>query len=628
MKSNVSRTRHLLIQSVQYLLLISYAFTIVDAVNQEVDGHLSRAKRLLSSGKYNDALPHLHAAIEADPNNYLTIFRRATVFLALNRPKPALEDLNRAIELKPDFVSALFQRGNLLVKLGRLDEAHINFEAVLRHDPNHDEATTMYQKVEKLKEDLLTVEELIEEDRYGEALHTLETIIESIPWSIELLKERAKAFEKVGDTRRAINDYLTMAKLATDVTIYLTIAKLSYSLGDISESLSHVRECLKLDPDNQACMKHYKPTKKLNNHVTSMMDSLSGKKYDNCFAQGENALEIVMIEHPRFRYSISSVMCRCMSKAGDTLKGLKMCKKALEDAPEGGGIEDMAIPEDELLCDYADLLIEEEDYASALKYYQKSYNLKQSRRAQLGMEKAKRVQKQRKKRNYYKILGVPRNADEADIGKAYRKLAAKWHPDRHHDKEAKKIAQAKFMDIADAKAVLTDPEKRQLYDRELRQLVKEVNCVGREFNRGNIGSLSRYAKNCIDQYQSFSDLDLILDIKDVDTCHPVYIDKLAAYHQTHIEGQNKIIKPVFRLFATQIAHTCKLRLVPNIQKAFSKFSKEDYKIVIPWIDDFENYKLMIPMKQVEELELTHYHRRSRRRKYTKQSSQRIEEGRT
>ena len=65
------------------------------------------------------------------------------------------------------------------------------------------------------------------------------------------------------------------------------------------------------------------------------------------------------------------------------------------------------------------------------------------------------------KRDYYEVLGVSKTASDADIKKAYRKLAMKYHPDYNPgDKEAEE----KFKEINEANEVLSDPKKRQLYD--------------------------------------------------------------------------------------------------------------------------------------------------------------------
>src|ERR1700751_2436406 len=64
-------------------------------------------------------------------------------------------------------------------------------------------------------------------------------------------------------------------------------------------------------------------------------------------------------------------------------------------------------------------------------------------------------------RDYYEVLGVPRGANDADIKKAFRKLAREFHPDVAKDK---KVAEEKFKEINEAYEVLSDPEKRKKYD--------------------------------------------------------------------------------------------------------------------------------------------------------------------
>lgn len=93
------------------------------------------------------------------------------------------------------------------------------------------------------------------------------------------------------------------------------------------------------------------------------------------------------------------------------------------------------------------------------------------------------------KRDFYEILGVPRNASQEDIKKAYRKLALQYHPDRNPNN---KQAEEKFKEAAEAYEALSDPEKRRRY-----------NQFGHE---GMRGTDFRPFTNVDDIFSTFSDI--------------------------------------------------------------------------------------------------------------------------
>src|SRR5512137_1282611 len=65
------------------------------------------------------------------------------------------------------------------------------------------------------------------------------------------------------------------------------------------------------------------------------------------------------------------------------------------------------------------------------------------------------------KRDYYEVLGVPKNCSADDIKRSFRKLAHQYHPDKNSDSGAAE----KFKELNEAYEVLSDPERRETYDR-------------------------------------------------------------------------------------------------------------------------------------------------------------------
>jgi len=88
-------------------------------------------------------------------------------------------------------------------------------------------------------------------------------------------------------------------------------------------------------------------------------------------------------------------------------------------------------------------------------------------------------------KNYYDILGIPKTDDENEIKKAYKKLAVKWHPDKNPDN--KEEAELKFKEISEAYQVLSDNEKREIYNNYGEEGLKNEGGMngGTNFNSAN-----------------------------------------------------------------------------------------------------------------------------------------------
>ncbi|CAM8919409.1 unnamed protein product [Rhodiola kirilowii] len=95
--------------------------------------------------------------------------------------------------------------------------------------------------------------------------------------------------------------------------------------------------------------------------------------------------------------------------------------------------------------------------------------------------------------DYYHVLKINKSASEDDLKKAYRKLAMKWHPDKNPNN--KKEAEAKFKQISEAYEVLSDPQKRALYDQYGEEGLKDAPPPGSSGGGGGYGSSGGSANN-------------------------------------------------------------------------------------------------------------------------------------
>ncbi|GAB1866921.1 DnaJ-like protein subfamily C member 3 [Camponotus japonicus] len=438
------------------VVLLDLTFDLVGSVSQlEIDKHLEYGREFLAKGQLQDALSHYHAAVEGDPTNYLTYYKRGTVYLALGKAKFALLDLNKVLELKVDFTPARLQRGNILLKQAHFNEAEIDFQDVLSVEPNNRDALYALDRLYSAREDMKFINTLIYNGDHAAAVQQITRILEVCPWSSDLREQRAESHRHLGDYMSAISDIRSTTKLLSDNTEgFFKLSTWLYRLGQVEEALKEIRECLKLDPDHKECFPFYKKIRKIHKFLQDAKTALENTKdYNSCIDLSNRILKEEPYEK-NVQFTAFHYLCKCYTGTSNTTYAIRNCQEALEIKKEP-----------DLICDSAEAYLAAEMFDDAIREYKNALEIEPNmQRAKQGLQKAQQRQKMSESRDYYKILGVSRNASKRDIIKAYRKQAQKWHPDNFQEGEEKKRAQKKFIDIAAAKEVLTDEDKRAKFD--------------------------------------------------------------------------------------------------------------------------------------------------------------------
>ncbi|KAG9471731.1 hypothetical protein GDO78_023233 [Eleutherodactylus coqui] len=329
------------------------------------------------------------------------------------------------------------------------------FSWQLASNPSNEEARMQLERTYEVEAHRAEASEASNREDYVEAISWLEKVVEYSPWDPSARELRSECHLHNGDLTKAIQDLKPTTKLRNDNrAAFLKLSKLYYILGEHEESLSQVRECLKLDQDDKDCHSHYKQVKKLSRQLESAEELVRNQRYEAAVEKFESAMKT----EPNvelYRKRAKERICHCLSKSQHTEAAIKMCTEALQRDPQNP----------QVLKDRAEVYILSEEYERAVEDFQQAKELDgDNEEINQGLERAQKLLKQSRKRDYYKILGVKRNANKQEVIKAYRKLAQQWHPDNFQSEEEKREAEKKFIDIAAAKEVLTDPEMRQKVD--------------------------------------------------------------------------------------------------------------------------------------------------------------------
>jgi DnaJ homolog subfamily C member 3 len=189
---------------------------------------LELGRDFLARGQLQDALTHYHAAVEGDSRNYLTYFKRGTVYLALGKAKLAISDLDRVLELRPDFTAARVQRGTVYLKMGAYSNAETDLYNAFQEDPHSEEISYLFNRINPAREQIELVHEVIAQGDHQTAVALLTQLLEISPWSAEIRELRANSYLMVGDRLAAVSDFRSVNRLIQDGSDDLTNRKFSF----------------------------------------------------------------------------------------------------------------------------------------------------------------------------------------------------------------------------------------------------------------------------------------------------------------------------------------------------------------------------------------------------------------
>ncbi len=184
---------------------------------------------------------------------------------------------------------------------------------------------------------------------YQACVDILSEVLELIPWDPTLRDLRAEAYLGMGNIIHALSDIRTTTKLRTDDTSgFFKLSQLHYELGEAEESLSEVRECLRLDPEHKECYPFYKKVKKVAKFVVEARTARNEERFEDCVDAARKMLKNEP-EVDSVRFHGHGHLCHCQLKLEEPTEARKSCSEALK-------VEE----EPRLLCDRADAYLAED----------------------------------------------------------------------------------------------------------------------------------------------------------------------------------------------------------------------------------------------------------------------------
>ncbi|EPS35871.1 hypothetical protein H072_10679 [Dactylellina haptotyla CBS 200.50] len=308
-----------------------------------------------------------------------------------------------------------------------------------------------------------------------------ETATEAIhiaPGVLSLRETRYKCRIEKGEVLEAIGDLNHISTLSTALAEpHIHIANLHfYSLNDFDRAMAQVRRCLHYDPESKPCKKPFRRLKAYNKTIKKALDMKGNRQFlgaakvlvgtaeepgvipqikDDIQALREEGLFNDNTPSELVSFLVETV-CETYTDGNSEKRGRPYCEEALKLNPH-------SIP---AIISKAKRLMEEELFEEAIRELSQAKEIDgQNQKVHEYLQKAHVLLKRSKSKDYYKVLGVDREATPRQIKLQYNKMVRQYHPDKLKlSGLTKEQAERKMEAINEAYEILRDEELRARFD--------------------------------------------------------------------------------------------------------------------------------------------------------------------
>ncbi|KAK9779505.1 putative J domain-containing protein [Seiridium cardinale] len=427
----------------------------VPSAADEAEAYKAAGNRFFKDKDYKNAIVQYSKAVTLVPDSATYLSNRAAAFMSNGQYEAALEDCSRAVDYDPSNSKFLLRLARIYTSLGRPDEALTTFNRI--HPPA---SAKDMAPAREMQNHIRAATDALNTGTSGSmVLHALDQAEKFLgigapkPRKWQLM--RGAAYLKMGGVNslgEAQNVAMALLRNnSSDPEALVLRGRALYAQGDNDKAIQHFRKALSGDPDFRDAVKYLRIVQKLDRMKEEGNTDYKAGRWQAAFDKYTQALDV----DPTNRGTNSKLL---QNRALCRLK-LKQYDEAIADCEKAISLDSQYMKARKTK---ANALGQAERWEEAVKEWKAIQELdpedrtiaKEIRKAELELKKSQR-------KDYYKILGVSKDADDATIKKAYRKLAIIHHPDKN---QGDPQAEERFKDIGEAYETLSDPQKRASYD--------------------------------------------------------------------------------------------------------------------------------------------------------------------